>query len=56
VITEGAELHVGGLPIGPVHTSAKSSLGRRHELCWVACHNACLDKTPTETLALDQAV
>jgi len=37
VITEGAGLHVGGLPKGPVHThAAKSGLGWQCEVCWVA--------------------
>jgi len=33
MITEGARLHVGGLPIGPIHSACatKSGLGRQRE-------------------------
>jgi len=36
VTTECAGLHVSGLPMDPSTPTAKSDLGRRHKVCWVA--------------------
>jgi len=47
MITEGVRLHVGVLPIGPVHTrclvTPELTVQGVLPAEWAACHHACLD-------------